>query len=111
MDEKVRFAEPTNEQIAVYNELLIYTLSSSTSFSIDRLRRAIFLILIKHPILRTAVFQDQEQLMQKVLPVQNDLCNIKTIDILNDNHLNQVLYDEETKRALFFPEQGQVFRR
>ena len=110
MDEKVRFAELLNEQIAVYNELLIYTLSSNTMFSIDRLCRAIFLILTKHPILRTAVFHDQEQLMQKVLPIQNDLCNIKTIDILNDSHLNQVLYDEETNRTLFCPEKGQVFR-
>ena len=110
MDERVRFNTPTTQQIAVYNELLIYTLSSNTTLSVHQLRRALSLIVAKHPILRTALFYDQEQLIQKVLPITTDLYEITVTDVVDDNHLQEILYDEETNRALFNPEQGRVFR-
>lgn len=110
LDEIVRFSEPANEQIAVYNELLVYTLSSNTTLSIDQLRQALSLVLIKHPILRTALFYDQEQLMQKVLPTTSDLYDIEFTNIENDEQLKEIFYDEETNRTLLNPEQGRVFR-
>ena len=110
MDEKVRFDQSTNEQISVYNELLIYTLLSNTSLSIHQLSQALSLIISKHPVLRTALFYEQEQLIQKVSSTTPDLCEINITNLANDDHLNQILYDEETNRTLFSLEHGRVFR-
>ena len=110
MDERVRFRESINEHVAVYNELLIYTLSSETTLSINRLCQALSFVVLRHPILRTALFYNQEQLTQKVLPTTYDRYKIEITSITNDDHLKQVLYDEETNGILFNPEQGRVFR-
>ena len=110
IDERVRFDDSTNEHVVVYNESLIYTLSSDTTLSIYQLRQALSLILVKHPILRTSLFYDQEQLRQKVLPTTSNLYKTEITYITNDDHLKEILYDEETNGTLFNLEQGQVFR-
>ncbi|CAF4360152.1 unnamed protein product [Rotaria sp. Silwood2] len=110
MDEKVRFNESINGQASIYNELLIYKLTSVTSLSIDRLRQALTFIVSKHEILRTALIYDEDKLIQKVLPISNDLFNLETTYVMNDTHLKEILYNEETNRFLFNLEQGRVFR-
>ncbi|CAF1258490.1 unnamed protein product [Rotaria sordida] len=110
MDEKIRFNESINGQISVYNELLIYKLTSTTSLSIDRLRQALTLIIAKHEILRIALIYDQDKLIQKILPLSNDLFDLETTCVINDTHLKQIVLNEETNRALFDLEQGRVFR-
>ncbi|CAF1481617.1 unnamed protein product [Adineta ricciae] len=109
-DEKVRFNESMNKQISVYNELLIYKLSSNTTFSLDRLRHALALIVEKHVILCTALIYGQDGLIQKILPISENLYNFEVTNIVNDIHLKQILYDEETNRSLFDLEKGRVFR-
>ena len=110
MDEKVRFSESINEHLSVYNELLIYKLSSNTTFPIHRLRQALKLLVARHPILRTTLIYGQDQLKQKILPISSDLVDIKITYITDDDHLKQIINDEETNRTLFDLEQGQVFR-
>ena len=110
MDEKVRFNESINNQTSVYNELLICRLSSSTTFSTNRLRQALQLIVTKHATLRTALVYDQDKLIQKVLPVSDNIYSFEVTDVENDTHLKKILSDEETNRSLFDLEQGRVFR-
>ena len=110
MDENVRFNQSINKQISVYNELLIYKLSSNTLFSIHHLRQALLLILAKHTILRTALIYDQDKMIQKLLPISNDIYNFEVTNVTNESHSKQILYDEETNRSLFDLEQGHVFR-
>ncbi|CAF1505285.1 unnamed protein product, partial [Rotaria sordida] len=110
MDEKIRFNDSFNEQISVYNELLIYRLTSTTSLSIDRLRQALTFIIGKHEIFRTAVIYDQDKLIQKILPISNDLFDLETTCVMNGTHLKQIVLNEEINRSLFDLEQGRIFR-
>ncbi|CAF1354197.1 unnamed protein product [Adineta steineri] len=110
IDEKVRFNESVNRQTSIYNELLVYKLSSNTTFCTHRLRQALIFIVAKHTILRTALIYDEIELKQKVQPTSSDLYSFEVTYIENDDHLKQILYDEETNRSLFDLEQGRVFR-
>ncbi|CAF1335283.1 unnamed protein product, partial [Rotaria sordida] len=110
MDENIRFNDSFNEQISAYNELLIYRLTSTTSLSTDRLRQALTFIIGKHEIFRTAVIYDQDKLIQKILPISNDLFDLETTCVMNDTHLKQIVLNEEINRSLFDLEQGRVFR-
>ncbi|CAF3340149.1 unnamed protein product [Rotaria sp. Silwood2] len=110
MDEKVRFNTSINSQISIYNELLIYKLISSTSLSTHRLRHALTLVMGKHSILRTALIYDHDKLIEKVLPKSDDLFDLDTTHLIDNNHLKKILYNEETNRSLFDLEQGRVFR-
>ncbi|CAF0752919.1 unnamed protein product [Adineta steineri] len=110
MDEQVRFHESNNEQVSVFNELLIYKLTSLTSLSIDRLRHALKLIVTKHVILRTAVIFDEERLIQKILPISPEHYEIQITYVTNELNIKKIFYDEETNRSLFNLEQGKVFR-
>jgi hypothetical protein len=110
LDENVRFNGSINTQTAVYNELLLYKVSSKTTFSIYRLHQALTLIIAKHNILRTALIYDRDKFIQKVLPISDDLYNFEVTTIVNDVHLKQILHNEETNRSLFNLEQGRVFR-
>ncbi|CAF4193200.1 unnamed protein product, partial [Rotaria sordida] len=110
MDEKIRFDKSINEQTSVYNELLIYKLTSATLLSIDRLRQALTYIIDKHEILRTALIYDQDKLIQKILPTSNDLFDLEISCVISDTHLKQIVLNEEANRPLFDLEQGRVFR-
>ncbi|CAF3760870.1 unnamed protein product [Rotaria sp. Silwood1] len=110
MDEKIRFNESINGQTSVYNELLIYKLTTATSLSIDRLRQALTNIIGKYEIFRTALIYDQDKLMQKILPISNNLFDLEITCVMNDTHLKQIVLNEETNRSLFNLEQGRVFR-
>ena len=110
MDEKVRFNQSGSNQISVYNELLVYQLSTKTTFPIYRLRHALQLIVAKHAILRTVLIYDQDKFTQKILPMSDDRYHFEATYVIDDNHLKQILYNEKTNRALFDLEQGLVFR-
>ena len=57
LDEKIRFASKGNRMYAVP---LVYRISSgSKSLSISRLHRALHAVVLKHPILRTALLVDK----------------------------------------------------
>jgi hypothetical protein len=110
MDEKVRFDDMINGQTAVYNEILIYKLSSNTTFSTNQLRQALALIINKHTILRTALIYNQDRIIQKVLPMSSDIYNFEVTNVTDNNHLHKIIDDEVTNRSLFDLEQGHVFR-
>ena len=110
MDEQVRFHQSINELTSVYNELLIFKLSSITPFSISRLRRALSLVIAKHSVLRTALVYQNDKLIQKVLSISCDIYNLEVTHVISDIHVRQVLHDEETNRSLFDLEKGRVFR-
>ena len=110
MDEQIRFNNSMAKQTSVYNEILAFKLSSFTPLSIHRLHQALELIVTKHVTLRTALIYDEDKLIQKALPISDDIYNIEVTYVTNDTHLKEILYDEETNRSLFDLEQGQVFR-
>lgn len=110
MDDKVRFKESIAGRMSVFNEMLIYNLTSTTSLHVDRLRQALALIITKHSILHTALIYDQDTLIQKILPVSSDHYDLKVTRVTSDDQLKQILLDEETNRSLFDLERGQVFR-
>jgi hypothetical protein len=110
MDEQVRFNECDNKRISVYNQILLYKLSSTKLLSINCLRQALTLILTKHTVLRTAIIYEQDKLIQQILPIANDLYDLEVTFVTDDAQLKEILYNEETNRSLFNPEKGRVFR-
>ncbi|CAF3739156.1 unnamed protein product [Rotaria socialis] len=109
-DEKLRFESNSR---AAYNVLFVYKVNSG-NVSIDRLCRALSLIISKHASLRTSLVYDdknQKGLQQKVQSINDSLSSVvKVTHIVTDNQLNELLLYEKTNRSIFNLEKGEVFR-
>jgi hypothetical protein len=116
LDEQVRF-DPNNPQVAIYNMPFLYRLSSGTTLSINQLRRALHLVVIKHQSLRTSLLFDSKEnmLMQRVNdPTHNNSNNelftwIETT-FQTEDELNSIMHDERGNPNHFILSRGLVFR-
>ncbi|CAF1585918.1 unnamed protein product [Adineta ricciae] len=109
LDEIVRFQSNETKKLAIYNETLMYKVTSS-SLSISRLRNALSLVIQQHSSLRTRISYENENLIQEVLPMSNELYEFEITIVKNENDIMKIIHSEETNSSLFNPSQGRVFR-
>ncbi|UJR38878.1 hypothetical protein I4U23_031546 [Adineta vaga] len=113
LDEHVRFAEQkTISKTAVYHMPFAFDINEGSSVSLSRLRRSLGSVLNKHASLRTRVTLDENEtgiVRQKVLDLF-ELPILVSLQINNEQYLEEILHDEMTNSDIFNIEQGHVFR-
>src|SRR5689334_19373266 len=109
LDEHIRFSSMNHLMYAIP---LTYRVSSKDApVSIARLRRALHTITIKHNILSTALYFDQNGLAMQNVPFTYDCGNheqrysFTVIDVEDDVHLHQHIDDLLHQSSLFDLEQ------
>ena len=115
LDERIRF-DPHKPSVAIYNMPFVYRLSPQHTLSLNQLRKALQLIVMKHLSLRTALIYNTEKnvLIQKIIQLDDD--NKKQLFTFientyeNDKQLNDIIYNEKSNSKLFDLSQGLVFR-
>jgi NRPS condensation-like uncharacterized protein len=100
---------------ALHNMVFLYHLYPGHTLSIQRLRQALQLIIIKHQSLRTSLILDQQnnQLTQKIIGFNNNKNNLFTFvksTFKTDEQLKNIMHDERQNFQHFDLAQGLVFR-
>jgi hypothetical protein len=114
LDERIRF-NPDKPQVAIYNIPLLYRLSSQHTLSIQQLRHALQLVVIKHESLRTSLIFDGEKnlLVQRIIDLKdnnNELFAFIQSTYETDEQLVGIMHEEKRNPQLFDLAHGLVFR-
>ena len=94
---------------------LLYRLSPQHTLSIEQLRHALELVVIKHLSLRTALIFDKERnrLIQRIMHLNDDhqyLFSFVESIYETEKQLTEIMYNEKRNSQLFNLVQGLVFR-
>ena len=93
----------------------LYRLDYGAVLSIEKLRRAVQLIIMKHESLRTSLYFNPEtnQLMQRALDFhenQNKLFQFVQSTFQDQNDIELIMHNEERDSHLFDLSEGRIFR-
>jgi NRPS condensation-like uncharacterized protein len=111
LDEQIRFSSQKNDMI--YAIPLFYRISSLDShISIARLHRALQSVIMKHSILRTALYFDIHGIIVQQVNVISDCDDIKSneLEIINlqNNDFNKTIHEIFNRSDLFDLSKGRV---
>ena len=114
LDEQIRF-DPDKPQVAIYNMPFLCRLYPGHNLSIQQLRHALQLIVIKHQSLRTSLIFDAEKnlLVQRIIDFNdhnNQLFSFIESSYETDEQLNSIMHEEKRNPQLFDLAHGLVFR-
>ena len=117
LDERIRF-DSDKPVAATYNMPFLYRLTSQHTLSIQQLRQALRLLLVKHLSLRTALIFDERKnlLIQRVTDFDDDEDDAKQLFTFTqsifetDEQLAHIMHEEKRNARLFDLAQGLVFR-
>jgi hypothetical protein len=119
LDERIRF-DVEKPQVAIYNMPFLYRLSTNNTLSISQLRRALYLVIMKHTSLRTSLFFDtnENMLMQRIIEPNDDnddnhphqLFTFIVSTFQKEADLCNIMHDERGNPNHFDLARGLVFR-
>ncbi|CAF4054411.1 unnamed protein product, partial [Adineta steineri] len=113
-NESIHFP-PYTSQVPIYNMPFIYHLHSHHTLSLQHLRHALQLIVIKHQSLHTSLLFDTEKsvVMQRIIDMNDNRKQLFTFiksTYKTQEQLNGILFDEKYSPHLFDLSQRLVFR-
>ena len=115
LDEHTRL-DSDKPLVAIYNMPILYRLAPHHMLSIQQLRHALHLLLIKHLSLRTALVFDSHnnQLIQRIMHVNGDRhkphFSFLQTTYQSEEQLTHIMHNEKRNPHLFDLAEGLVFR-